>query len=288
MSRLWKNPWIKTIVFLAAGILVYFLLNRLIGILEIERLRDIIGIDIYRIITRIAYICFGLAFFAAANRFIRGKGFKDLFLLADEYKPSHIFKYTIIGTLFPVFALGLIFLVLFLLGFIKVYSLSDSMTILGLISISLNVLITALFEELAFRSFLYRIIEKRYGCLLAAIISSVLFSLIHISSKVGIVALINLFLLSILFVILNIQAKSVWPSILAHFAWNFMHSVVLSLRMYGGIYVPHLMEIDVEGPEILSGSNMGLESSILTIILLIIFIFYSYKKLKGITENVKS
>lgn len=94
------------------------------------------------------------------------------------------------------------------------------------ISLLLNILIVALWapfnEELLFRNFLIPIISTKYGYLPAAIISSGLFSLMHVEISL----IMPVFLLGLCLSWLFIKTQSVWPCILAHSVWNMLVIVV--------------------------------------------------------------
>lgn len=277
----------KVIVFFLVGAIFYFLSDVAMGQISSERLRTLLGIDLYRILYRIIYILFGLAFFVVMNKVVRKKSFQEIFVFGIP-KPLEVLNKVLAGILIPVILLGAVFLLLLTVGNVEVLGLSDTMSILGFISIGFNVATTAIFEELAFRSYVFKILYERYGIFIGCLVTSVMFSLIHVASGLSIIGFVNLFLLSVVFTTINLQAKSIFPSIFAHFSWNFMHSVILSLRMYGGIYYPHVFDLNVTEPKILSGSDMGLEESVITTVLLLIVTIYSYKRLKEISKDVKS
>ena len=93
-------------------------------------------------------------------------------------------------------------------------------------SLFFNILIVVLWapfnEELLFRNFLIPIISMKYRYLVASIISSILFSLMHLEPS----ALIPVFLLGICLAWLYKKSQSVWPCVVAHSLWNMLVIVI--------------------------------------------------------------
>lgn len=83
-------------------------------------------------------------------------------------------------------------------------------------------------EEFLFRGYLLRTLSK-YGPRAAAILSSVVFALMHmIVGRFNPFDLVALFTHGILFAILTQRSKSLWPAVIIHAAYNFLTSVVWS------------------------------------------------------------
>ena len=76
--------------------------------------------------------------------------------------------------------------------------------------------IAPLVEELFFRGFVFAGLRTRYGWQRAALISALLFALIHLQPT----AFLPIFLLGLIFAVLYQYSGSLWPAILMHFATN--------------------------------------------------------------------
>lgn len=83
------------------------------------------------------------------------------------------------------------------------------------------ILVAPLVEEVFFRGFLFAGLLPRYGWLKAAIISSFIFSVIHMQ----VYAILPLFLLGFVFAFLFYRSHSVWPGIILHFIVNLLSIV---------------------------------------------------------------
>jgi len=71
-------------------------------------------------------------------------------------------------------------------------------------------------EEIFFRGFVFAGLRPRYGWQRAAVVSSVLFALIHLIPT----AIIPIFILGYIFAYLYQRSNSIWPAILMHSATN--------------------------------------------------------------------
>lgn len=54
--------------------------------------------------------------------------------------------------------------------------------------------------------------------------------------------------------------------IIAHVAWNIIGGILLGAISLGGVY-PQVLRVVRDGPGILTGGDMGIEGSILTLII---------------------
>jgi membrane protease YdiL (CAAX protease family) len=78
------------------------------------------------------------------------------------------------------------------------------------------VVIAPVVEELFFRGFAFAGLRQTYGWQKAAVISSVLFALIHLTPT----AIIPIFILGYIFAYLYQRSNSIWPAILMHAVTN--------------------------------------------------------------------
>lgn len=84
----------------------------------------------------------------------------------------------------------------------------------------------ALGEEFLFRGLLLRALDRRFGWILATLLSSALFGIVHVDLAQGLGASV----LGIYFALVSIATASVWPVVLCHLANNLsalLHIAVL-------------------------------------------------------------
>ena len=127
--------------------------------------------------------------------------------------------------------------------------------------------IVAVCEEVLFRGILFRMIDERYGALLAFIISSLTFGAVHlmtvdfwtamaISAEAG-------FMLAAAYKFRN----NLWIPIGIHWGWNFTLGPVFGVGVSGISEDAYAIIPEISGPYILTGSNNGFEGSIVTVLI---------------------
>src|SRR4051812_6972196 len=123
-------------------------------------------------------------------------------------------------------------------------------------------LIQAGIEELVVRGYIYRALRERWRAGAAALASSVLFSLLHLANPdVDAVALVNIVLAGLLLAALVERSGSLWGATVAHGAWNFALSCLVSLPV-SGFSVFHLFKVSVAGDPEVTGGGFGPEGSL--------------------------
>ncbi len=129
-------------------------------------------------------------------------------------------------------------------------------------------LAAAYMEELLFRGVLFRIAEERLGTWLALLVSSGFFGLVHLGNP-------NATLLGALAICLEAGAllgaayvltRRLWLAIGVHLAWNFTQGGIFGVNV-SGVAVDGLLESRLSGPTVLSGGALGVEASIVAVVL---------------------
>ena len=140
--------------------------------------------------------------------------------------------------------------------------------------------IVAVCEEVLFRGILFRMIDERYGALLAFIISSLTFGAVHlmtvdfwtamaISAEAG-------FMLAAAYKFRN----NLWIPIGIHWAWNFTLGPIFGVGVSGISEDAYAIIPEISGPYILTGGNNGFEGSIVTVLIGVTvgIVLYIYKR----------
>jgi len=137
----------------------------------------------------------------------------------------------------------------------------------------------SVFEEVIFRGYMLKNLLESFNPYVALFISSIFFSLIHGSNpNVTTLGLCNIFLAGFFLGASYIFTKNLWFPIALHFSWNFFQS------MFGfkvsGLDSYSIIEFTIPENNMLNGGEFGFESSLLSIIILIIgtFIIWNYFK----------
>ena len=144
----------------------------------------------------------------------------------------------------------------------------------------------SVFEEVIFRGYMLKNLLESFNPYVALFISSIFFSLIHGSNpNVTTLGLCNIFLAGFFLGASYIFTKNLWFPIALHFSWNFFQS------MFGfkvsGLDSYSIIEFTIPENNMLNGGEFGFESSLLSIIILIIgtFIIWNYFKKNNLEKS---
>ena len=144
----------------------------------------------------------------------------------------------------------------------------------------------SIFEEVIFRGYMLKNLLESFNPYVALFISSIFFSLIHGSNpNVTAIGLCNIFLAGFFLGASYIFTKNLWFPIALHFSWNFFQS------MFGfkvsGLDSYSIIEFSIPENNMLNGGEFGFESSLLSIIILIIgtFIIWNYFKKNNLEKS---
>lgn len=131
------------------------------------------------------------------------------------------------------------------------------------ISIGLLMLI-AFSEELVFRGYiLNNLLDTFSNRWIALVISALLFASFHVTNPgMNSLAFANLFLAGLLLGINYIHTRNLWFSFLFHFSWNFFQGPIMGFNV-SGLHLPGLLQLETSGDALITGSDFGLEGSIL-------------------------
>lgn len=127
--------------------------------------------------------------------------------------------------------------------------------------------IVAVSEEIIFRGILFRMIDERYSTMLAFIISSLLFGIIHLTTVDFLTAMaISVeagFMLAAAYKLRN----NLWVPIGIHWAWNFFLGSIFGVGVSGISQDACVIIPKITGTYILTGGDNGFEGSIVTFVL---------------------
>ena len=125
-------------------------------------------------------------------------------------------------------------------------------------------------EEIISRGWQFQVIGRKYSPWLGALVSSILFALLHISaSGANLIAFLNLLLFSLLLVLFVLKHQSIWAACGWHSAWNWMMGSVLGLKVSGRNEVGTLFDLRITGSKLISGGKYGPEGSIVATVVLL-------------------
>jgi len=124
----------------------------------------------------------------------------------------------------------------------------------------------AIMEELLFRAVLFRIIEERWGTLTSLLANVMLFALAHLPNEhITALAVLNTGVAGLALCAAWLLTRSLWLPVGVHFAWNYLFDGVLGVPVSGHASRGWL-QVQMSGPEWLSGGAYGVEGSLATLL----------------------
>ncbi|MDT8324376.1 MAG: type II CAAX endopeptidase family protein [Bacteroidota bacterium] len=125
-------------------------------------------------------------------------------------------------------------------------------------------------EEILMRGYPFTVLQRQGGTVLALLLTSVLFSLMHgFNPEIGWLGFGNIFLAGIWLGVARLVTGTLWLAIGMHTGWNFFLGTVFGFPV-SGIYERSLLITETTGPEVLSGGSFGPEGGLLATVVLAI------------------
>lgn len=129
-------------------------------------------------------------------------------------------------------------------------------------------------EEMLFRGYILKFLELKWGRVVAVLLPSFLFSLMHIPSMDGfsvagiLLLVISGTLVGIMFSLITYKGNSISNSSLLHAVWNFVFVTdMIHITTAQGIYGEPVFSIIIPSDHVLvTGAGFGAEASIIAII----------------------
>ena len=191
------------------------------------------------------------------------------------------FKTFFKGVLIGILSLALIIVPLILCGAIKYEGINNNVNWLFFGLYFGGYLIQSFMEELICRGFILHRLKEKLPIILAIIASILFFSVGHFNKMfdegllIGITGIINLILISLIFVVLTLKNNNIYGATGFHFIWNFALFSIIGLNLSGLDASNSIFKMKaVNG--FLTGYSYGIESSIVSTIVLLLILGLSY------------
>jgi membrane protease YdiL (CAAX protease family) len=157
-------------------------------------------------------------------------------------------------------------LVLMALGIYRITGLNPWTYLVPAIAMAIS---SSVFEELLFRGLLFRAVETWLGSWAALVVSSLVFGLTHLINPQATLegALFIAVEAGLLLAAAYMLTRRLWLSIGFHMAWNYTQSAIFSGIVSGNDAAPGLIRSTIKGPDLLTGGQFGVESSVLALVL---------------------
>lgn len=158
-------------------------------------------------------------------------------------------------------------------GAIRFNGINNKINILLFILYLFGFLIQSTMEELVCRGYILYRLKERIPIIFAILISILFFGVGHFSKLfdegilIGIIGVLNLLLISIIWVTTTLKDNNIYSAIGFHFIWNFALFNIIGLNLSGIESVNSIFKFTTTN-SFLTGSGYGIESSIITTIIL--------------------
>jgi len=129
----------------------------------------------------------------------------------------------------------------------------------------------AFVEELIFRGIVYRLIEEQLGTWISIVIVAIIFSTVHlVHEEATFISTIAIALQDLILTGSFILTRRVWLCWGIHWGWNFTQDGVLGMPNSGVEQLPSWLNTEISGPTWLTGGTIGIELSVLGVLLNVI------------------
>lgn len=189
-------------------------------------------------------------------------------------KDSWIKKY-LIGFLIGIIMMGIIVLILYGFGYITIDKNPIQPVGLSTLPVILIFLVGWIIqggtEEILTRGWLMNILGARYNITLGLIVSSLLFSFMHLlNPNVNYIAVINIALVGLFYGLCVIKTNDLWAVCGMHSAWNFAQGNLFGFEVSGNnVPFGSLMDFKLIGSDFVTGGVFGPEAGIVSTIILV-------------------
>jgi membrane protease YdiL (CAAX protease family) len=183
------------------------------------------------------------------------------------------------GLLYGISLIGIVFLIEIIVGWVRIESINFNPVLL--FSFFILQILVAVGEEISFRGNILQNLADETGIKTGIILSSFMFSAIHIPSFIY--SGLDIQRLTIAFIVIGILGAvasiiylnyGLVSAMTFHFAWNFLQYNVFNLSRSE----PGIMKTSYTGTNILSGGSFGPEAGVLGLIIVLLALVALIKK----------
>ena len=185
------------------------------------------------------------------------------------------------GALIGIGLQSLVILVIYLLGGYTIISINPVSYILPGLLIAFS---SGIIEEVLFRGIIFRIINEKWGSIIALAISAILFGVVHLMNKNSSLysAIAIAIEAGILLGACYLYSGNLWLPIGLHFGWNFAEADLYGGVLSGNVINKTLITAKFTGSQYLTGGDFGPENSLPSIIICtaagILFLWLAQRK----------
>ena len=140
-------------------------------------------------------------------------------------------------------------------------------------------------EELAFRGVILGLLERKTNTVVAAVVPSVIFGMVHFTKGMSIVSFIQLVIagtfVGIMFSSICIYTENFWNNALVHACWNATTFGIMHIGIAPSDEALFTYKLEAKSM-LLTGGDFGIESSIISILayaaVIVVFVVFIKRK----------
>lgn len=188
------------------------------------------------------------------------------------------YKDLILGLVMGSLSMVIVFLITITIGECRlIYSILNPVLSTFIISDLILFILVGFAEEIFCRGFIVTMLNQKLNTFAAYIISSLIFSTMHIlNPNITVLSLVNIFLVGLLFCYMRFKFENIWMSIGYHITWNYFEGTVFGFEV-SGIPQESIYKTQYIQPNIINGGLFGPEGGLaVTIVIILAFIILIY------------
>ena len=199
-------------------------------------------------------------------------------------------KHYLLGCLLGLLFSAVVYTILFLFGCVG--SITNNGFHISVFMLFFAFIVQSASEELLMRGYLMNSIAAKSKVPLAIFLNSFLFMMLHLLNPgVTFISMLNILIYGVIFSLLCLLTDNIWLACGMHFSWNFALGCIYGGNV-SGITLNSLFSVTLKGNDILTGSDFGIEGSIITTLiglLIVLILGYCIKtnrtKISPVREN---
>lgn len=189
---------------------------------------------------------------------------------------EHWFRNFFVGISLGFIMISVAILILASLGFVTIQNPSIQPTgakaIIPMAILFIGFVIQGGTEEIVSRGWILNVVSAKYNKILGVFVATLYFTSCHIFNKgLNSIAVLNLILFSVFLCLYVLKTNNIWGACGLHAAWNFTQGNIFGLDVSGeAMRAGTLIDLDINGNQLLTGGTFGIESGLAITIVIII------------------
>ncbi len=182
-------------------------------------------------------------------------------------------KELIIGLLFGIISITIVFIALIVTGFAKVSAWEPHFSIQQIIYLFVFILV-GFAEEIYSRGYIMSVLRQTRNRTVIFAVSAILFAVMHSTNQgIGLIPYVNLTLAGILFATMYFKSGNLWMCIGYHITWNYLQGYVYGFKVSGNDATGILLTEPI-GNTMINGGAFGPEGGLYVTAIMVIGIIF--------------